>query len=255
VKWKFWSNEKPERAEDPEGAQDAQAAQDAEATRRREVLPMVAERMRQFGHPDWTVQGDLVKGPGTVGIRLAESHSPSPTHLDLDFILNLDRPEETTIGDCVTGYGQTGQAGLRSAVETWATVTAATVLEMLTRNGTYAEHFHGNDPQGFPGWHSIHGPAIGFGHIDATPLQQWLVNTPILRLLAPSLAGELDRDRFHGVKLFFGGMAGMEVCEVRVNGRTSEAASDILFEQSWPRLEKMAFCRTFLLLVHPEDGS
>jgi len=92
--------------------------------------------MRQFGHPEWQVQGDLVKGPGVLGIRLRDNHTDSPAHLDLDFVLDIGRPDGPTVSDCIQGYGRTTRRAQRKAVDVWGTVTAATVIELLNPTGT-----------------------------------------------------------------------------------------------------------------------
>jgi hypothetical protein len=61
-------------------------------------------------------------------------------HLDIGFSLNRDR-EDTTIWDCASGFGRTKSEALSSAVEAWLQTTAPVVLELLTRQGTYAEHY------------------------------------------------------------------------------------------------------------------
>jgi hypothetical protein len=71
--------------------------------------------------------------------------------------------------------------------------------------------------------------------------------------LAPALESDLDREEVNGIKIFFGGRAGEEICEVCVNGRVSSAATAALAELPWPRLPVPAFCRTFVLLAHREN--
>jgi hypothetical protein len=54
------------------------------------------------------------------------------------------------------------------------------------------------------------------------------------------------------VKLLFGGTAGDEIAEVRINGVVDEQASRALAELPWPRLGEPVFARAFLLLAHRE---
>jgi hypothetical protein len=77
--------------------------------------------MRAFGE-DWSaasVEGSLSTGPGSLAIALRDNHTEHDEHLDLDFILNVERPEDTTISDCVTGYGPTLQDARRQGIDTW----------------------------------------------------------------------------------------------------------------------------------------
>lgn len=222
---------------------------DAEAARRRRVLPMVARRMRRFGHPGWHVHGDLVKGPGSLAIKLRDNHTDSPAHLDLDFVLDVSRPDGSTVSDCIQGFARTTRRAQRKAVDVWATVTAATVIELLSPTGTHARHIDDGEANGLPGWRAIHGATVLLGGQQAAPLQQWLADHPVLPSLAPALAGELDRQTVNGIKIAFGCRAGEEVCEVRINGRISTAATAALSELPWPRLPVKALCRTFILLA------
>lgn len=47
--------------------------------------------------------GPLLKGPGTLGVRSGPRHSDSYRHIDLEFLLNVDRAAETSPPDCATG--------------------------------------------------------------------------------------------------------------------------------------------------------
>ncbi len=208
---------------------------------------MIAGRMARFDGMRWDVTGDLVKGPGSVGIRLAPNHTPSPTHLDIDLVLDVDRP-----GDCVQCFGATTEQALRQGVDTWATVTASTAIELLTHQGRYAD-LRAGDADGFPDWHAIQGPIVGFGRGDVSVLQQWILANPLMPALAEPIRADLRRDHLMGVKVLFGGTAGDETCEVRVDGRVSEAAGARLSGLPWPRPARAAFARAFFLLVHREE--
>jgi hypothetical protein len=210
---------------------------------------MVAQRMRRFGHPDWRVDGDLVRGPGALGISLRDNHTDSPSHLDLDFVLDIAQPDGLTVSDCIQGYARTTPRAQRKAVDVWATVTAATVIELLAPTGTHARHLDDADASGLPGWHVIQGPAVLLGGKQAAPLQQWLADHPPLPSLAPALAGELDRQAVHGIKILFGCRDGEDVSEVRLNGRIHPGATAVLAQLPWPRMPVKAVCRTFVLLA------
>lgn len=219
------------------------------------VLGMVAERLAEFddGWASATVQGDLLRGPGTLGVVLRENHTESEAHVDLDFVLNVDLPAETTIPDCCSGAGETREEALRRAVQTWAELTAATVFELLRPANRVAEHLHAHDPGGFPGWHLITAGWMGFGFGDPAPLAQWATDEHVVTSLAPVIERGLTRPQLNGVKLLFGGTAGDEIAEVRINGDVDERASRALAGLPWPRLGEPVFARAFLLLVHPEE--
>jgi len=217
------------------------------------VLAIVAEQLAGISGKEWTVADGLVKGPGSTAVRLGDPHSDDPHHLDLVYLLDVDRPEETAVVDCVAGFGAGDEAAVRRGVEIWASTTAVTLLELLAHSGRFAGHVDPRDPDGFPGWHAIHGGIVAWGVGDRHHVvQDWTLDHPLLPKLAPALAGGLPRKELVGVKLFFGGRAGDETAEVRVAGEYHEAASRALAELDWPRVaEGAAYARTFVLLVHP----
>lgn len=221
------------------------------------VLGMVAERLAEFDDA-WasaTVDGDLLRGPGTLGVVLRPNHTPAEAHVDLDFVLNVDLPVETTISDCCSAPGETPEEALRRAVQTWAELTAATVYELLRPANRFAEHLHAEEPGGFPGWHLITAGWMGFGFGDPAPLAQWATDEHAVTALAPVIERGLTRPQLNGVKLLFGGTAGNEIAEVRINGVEDDRASRALAKLPWPRLEEPVFARAFLLLVHPEGAA
>jgi Family of unknown function (DUF6348) len=203
----------------------AEPADGQNGARTREILTLVAERMRTFGGewPATAVTGPLLKGPGTVGIVLRDNHTELDAHLDLDFVLNVDRPAETTISDCVTGFGETARDAWRQGIDTWAGLTAATVVEMLRPANEFAQHHHGDDPLGFLGWHSISAGFTGFGLAEPGLLAQWAFENDLVPRLRPAIVGGLDREHLNGVKILFGGVAGDEVAEVRINNACGQS--------------------------------
>jgi hypothetical protein len=202
------------------------------------------------------IQGDVLRGPGTLAVELLENHTESDGHLDLAFILHVDNPTPTTIFDCTAGYGPSAEDAWRQAVDTWADLTVATIVELLKPTSQYADHRHGNDPRGFPGWHMISAGWIGFGAGEQLgALAQWASDQDLATQLAPAIAPGLDRDKLNGVKIVFGGASGHEVAEVRINGRWDEAASTALLALPWPRPSHPVFARSFLLLSHPENDA
>ncbi|MEU6714677.1 DUF6348 family protein [Nonomuraea sp. NPDC046802] len=220
------------------------------------LLGRVAGRLATATGWAWQVEDDRVKGPGTVAVALGDDHTGSADHVDLDFVLNVDRPEDTTIADCVVGYGGTTEEVADRAVGIWLDTTGSAVLELLTQEGRFAAHFGSEDPDGFPGWHAIHGGIVGWGTGDHHDLvQEWAVGHVLLPHLAPALKGTFECGQLVGLKAFFGGGDGREIAEIRVNGVRHEAGSRALAELDWPRPEDgMSYARTFVLLVHDEGG-
>ncbi|MGR6916854.1 DUF6348 family protein [[Actinomadura] parvosata] len=216
------------------------------------VLGMVAEHLSAAMGQAWQVRDGLAKGPGTLAVRLGPDHTGSPAHLDLDFVLNVDRPHDTTISDCVTGYGATIEESLDRAITMWLGTTGVALLELLVQDGSRAAHFAPDDPDGFPGWHAVHGGIVGWGTgDDHDAVQGWAVQHVLLPHLAPALKGTLEREHLVGVKAFFGGGDGTETAEIRVNGARHEAGSRALAALDWPRpATGLSYARTFVLLVH-----
>lgn len=216
---------------------------------------MVAERLSAFG-PAWSaenIEGSLLRGPGSVGVILRENHTDYDAHLDFDLVLNVDRPAETTLIDCVTGYGDDLPSCWRQGVDQWAESTVATAVALMERSDRWADHLHGNDPEGVAGWHIIHAGFVGFGVGDFTQLSRWAVDAPLLPMLSEVLDAAVDRENLNGVKILFGGRPGDEVAEVRINGFPHEQASSALLALPWPRQEQPIFATTYVLMVHRED--
>jgi hypothetical protein len=214
---------------------------------------LVAESLTRLSG-QWTVDGDLVRGPGTTAVVLAELHGAAPAHLDLGFVLNRERADTPVIWDCAAGIGATEEAKLRRAVETWATCTAPVVLELLTQKGRFADHYQGDDPDGFAGWHAIHGPWLGWGTGDGpNELQRWALDHPLLPLLRSPVRPELDRAELNGVKILFGASPTGETAEVRINGTARPGPSTELLALGWPRPAGHAYVRAFVLLVHEDN--
>ncbi|MFC6015268.1 DUF6348 family protein [Plantactinospora solaniradicis] len=229
---------------------------DVQSGRTAEVLKIVAERLDAFG-PDWTatVDGSRLTGAGSWAVALRDNHTDHDEHLDLDFVLNVDRPAETTISDCVTGYGATARDAWQQGVGIWATLTAAVVVELMRPANEFADHYHGNDPGGFLGWHTISAGFIGFGRGEPGALAGWATDNSLIPQLSSVISGGLDRGHLNGVKILFGGVAGAEVAEVRINGREHPESGKALLALPWPRPSEPVFAKTFALLVHPETDA
>ena len=209
----------------------------------------VAKRLGAFG-TEWRVDGSLVRGPGATAILVDDRDCAAPGHVDLGFALNVDRDDTPVIWDCAAGLGESEEAALEHTVEMWASSTVPVVLKVLTCSGEYAEHYQVDHPEGFPGWHAIHGPILGWGFGEGPQaLQDWTLDNPLLPQLA-ALQQDLDRPELNGVKLIFGGYGDDDVAEVRVNGRLAAHASAGLRSLGWPRQSDPAFVRAFVLLVH-----
>ncbi|MEO3870078.1 DUF6348 family protein [Nonomuraea sp. B12E4] len=220
------------------------------------VLGLVARRLSAAMGRPWEVRDGIARGPGTLAAMLGEDHTGTPGHLDLDFVLNVDLPEETTVSDCVAGYGGTAQEAVDRAIEMWLGTTGSALLELLAQDGTHASHFPPGDPAGFPGRHAVHGGIIGWGTgDDHDAVQRWAVDHVLLPHLAPALKGTYERERLMGVKAFFGVGEGSETAEIRVNGVYHEPASAALAGLPWPRpATGLSYARTFILLIHDEAG-
>lgn len=217
------------------------------------ILDKLATRLAAASRREWRVDGTVVRGPGTVGVTLGADDTGEPGHLDLDFVLNLDRPETTTLSDCVMGYGATPEESVDRAIGTWLDTTGSAVFELLVQDGSFAGHFGSDDPRGFPGWHLIHGGIVGWGSgPEREAVQLWALDHPLAPALAPVLGKDLDLTggQLIGVKIFFGGREGVETAEVRVNGEVHDTASAALAELDWPRpVDDLSYARTYLLLV------
>jgi hypothetical protein len=220
------------------------------------VLSMLADRLSAAMGRPWRIQDGMAKGPGTTAVVLRDDHAGSPGHLDVDFVLDVGRPDDTTITDCVAGYGATPADAVDRAIQTWLDTTGSAMLEVLVQDGSFAAHFGPDDADGFPGWHAVHGAITGWGTgDDHDAVQRWAVQHALLPHLAPALKGTFDHGRLIGVKAFFGGGEGGETAEIRVNGDHHAAGSRALADLDWPRpAAGVSYARTFVLLIHDETG-
>jgi hypothetical protein len=68
------------------------------------VLEMAGIKLAEVTGKERRVEpGPLLKGPGPLGVRLGPRHSDGYCHIDLAFLLNVDRAAETSLPDCATG--------------------------------------------------------------------------------------------------------------------------------------------------------
>ncbi|GAA1121801.1 DUF6348 family protein [Kitasatospora arboriphila] len=210
----------------------------------------VVREMARFGQR-FTVEGSVVRGPGTTAVAVREhpGEGGGAGHVDLGFAFDVGRAGGPVVWDCTAGLGRTEEERLESAVRMWATTTAAAVVELQEGRGAHGDHVRAAR---LPGWQAVQGPAAVFG-FDSERLSEWLAGHRLLPELAEVLAPELAPDGAEpavtGVKLFLGGRAGEDVAEVRVNGAVSESASAALRALGWPRGERLCWARLFVLMV------
>ena len=165
---------------------------------------LIAESLSRL-EDGWTVEDSFVRGPAATSVHVAELHGSTPGHLDVGFILDRRQSDAQVIWDCTTGIGETDDARLSRAVETWVTCTAPVFLEFRRRDGRFADHYEANHPDGFSGWHAIHGPFLGWGVGDGKDaLQRWALGHPLLPQLRSFIEPALDSTIPNGVKFLFG---------------------------------------------------
>lgn len=203
--------------------------------------------------PGWIMTDEGLLGPENTRLTLAQHHgSSSDGHVDVLFEPDKNTPSASQLWDCVTGYGPTLEDKAKSAAYLWSQTTAGALLEFkYSGRGEFADHYHGNEPDGFQGWHVLCGAIVGFGHGDSPDiLQQWYLKNPILPCLSLALSESLTEQTCpHGIKIFMGGDG---IAEVRLDGERHEVASEALVNLDWPRLDPLGFIRSYLLVLHRE---
>jgi len=230
---------------------------------------ILAEMLNEL-MPGWVVQAPgFVRGPDALAVAITNGHSDSPVHLDLDFILNVDNREKTSIIDCVDEpfprmmalLAAAGPAddldylgsAVRRAVQMWLESTGQAVLSLLGQPASQSAHFAGHDPLGFPGWHTIASPVSGWS-FDDNPIAEWMVSAAPWHQLAADIEPEIDRAYLNGIKLFLAAAPNSVEAEVRINGRRNDSASEALIGLDWPRPDSLATGRTYLILVEPDPS-
>lgn len=220
------------------------------------VLEFAGQRLAELAGRWQVVPGPLLKGPGTLGVRVAARDSDNFRHVDLEFLLDIDRAAETSIVDCAIGFAREPEDAIRQAVAIWVDTTASVALELTRRQGTFATHYGPDNPGGFPGWHTIIGAISGWGLGDSLDAkQQWAAETSPWTALAPVIATGLDRPYLNGVRIFVGQGGDFESCEVKINGSLHEPSTAVLASMNWPRTAQMSTAKAFLLLVHPAQDT
>ncbi|MBO0611319.1 DUF6348 family protein [Myceligenerans salitolerans] len=213
---------------------------------------LLATALHESRGGGWTItEPGFVRGPGSTAVAIQPDDSGTPSHLDLEFILNVDRREETSVVDCVTGVAKDPFDAVRHAIFQWLQTTGAAVFELFEQQGEIAGHFSHDDPLGVPGWHTIGGNALGWGY-GATDhaVRDWMVANPPWVPIAEDLKSGLDREQFNGIKLYIASSETFTTAEVRINGQIHEPSSQALAVLDWPRTVDLSVGRTYLLLLH-----
>ncbi len=216
---------------------------------------LVAEALTQHFDREWTIDGELVRAPGTtLAVAVRDSCDAGPKHLGLEFILNVDNPAQTTIVDCTSGWAEDPTEATHQAISMWMATTGSVVLELLTQNGDHANHFQADDPDGFPGWHMIGGTVTGYGvGTEHRILMEWLSGAHPWHDLALVVEPGLDREMLNGIKIYLAAGSGTDTAEVRINGQVHAPASAALAAMGWPRpSEGFSSAKTYVLLVARE---
>lgn len=211
------------------------------------VLTEIARQLSGLAG-EWSVADGQVRGPADTAVMIGQRHLvKTPHHIDIGFVVNVSQDAPTVIWDCVTGIGEDTEEALSRAVTTWTQTTAATIIEMFTQRQQFAAQLGPDDEEGLPGHHVILGPVLAYGHGEPELLQHWAVGNLLPAALAQTLVPQLEPG-LNGVKVFFGGVRGEEIAEVRINGTTSDEVGATLLGMDWPRLPKSAYARLFMLV-------
>ncbi|MGW2541180.1 DUF6348 family protein, partial [Kitasatospora sp. NPDC001574] len=143
----------------------------------------VVREMGRLGQ-QFTVDGEVVRGPGTTAVAVREHPGGEGAgHVDLGYVLELGRADAPVVWDCTAGLGKTEEEKLDSAVRMWATTTASALVELREGGGRHGDHA---DHPELPGWHTVQGPAAVFGFGNER-LAGWLAEHRVLPALAPAL--------------------------------------------------------------------
>jgi hypothetical protein len=199
----------------------------------------------------WQITEDGLTGPDHAVVRLGEQHHDrSDGHLDVQFVPDHRAGGKSALWDYVSGFGTTPLERARTAAHLWANTTAPALLEFkYSHRGEFADHYQGDEPDGFAGWHVICGAIMGFGHDDSPrKLQSWWLDNPLLPVLSTALEGSIDEGSCpHGIKILFGGDG---ISEVTLDGEPHQRASTVLANLDWPRIPPAGFVRSYVLVLH-----
>jgi hypothetical protein len=250
---RWWRGKAESTASGPSSGKDAPEPARLSDERVLEIVGMKLAGMAG----EWVLEpGLLLRGPGTFAVRVAASDEGGFRHVDLEFLLNADQADQTSLVDCTQGFADDPEEAIGQAVDAWAAMTASVAFELVEQEGRFANHFAPGEPGGFPGWHTIIGGIVDWGvdPASASAKQQWFAGTSPWSELAPVIASGLDRDSLNGIRLFVGQGGRIESCEVKINGRLHGPSTAALSAMNWPRSKRMSTAKVFLLLVHPADA-
>jgi hypothetical protein len=215
------------------------------------VLEIAAPMLAEVGG-DWRMTDGPMLRSGSVGVRVLPSDSDDYRHLDLEILLNADRPDAPTVVDCTLGIAADPVEAAGQAIQAWIETCLVTVLEVVEQRGRLATHFRSADPGGFAGWHTIVGSVTGWSVDGSQDKQEWFAEAMPWSTLAPVIATGLDRPYLNGIRMLVGQGADFTECEVRINGRRHEPSAEALAALDWPRTARFGLARTFVLLVGPD---
>ena len=215
------------------------------------VLEIAAPMLAELGGEWRLTEGPMLRS-GSLGVRLNPADIDDYRHLDLEILLNVDRPELPTVVDCTLGLAADPVEAARQAIQAWIETCLVTVLEMVEQKGRLASHFTSGDPGGFAGWHAILGSVTGWSVDGSHVKQEWFVEATPWSTLAPVIATGLDRPFLNGIRMLVGQGGDFTECEVRINGRRHEPSEAALAALDWPRTDHFGLARTFVLLVGPD---
>ena len=218
------------------------------SSRRMQVIQhSIVREMACLGR-EFEIDGSVVRGPGTTAVAVREHADDTGGHVDLGYVLRLGDGAGPVVWDCTAGLGRTEEERLTNAVRMWRTPTASAMVELLEWRGLHGDHYAPGAVGGVPGWHAVQGPACVFG-FESGPLGDWLAENQLLPTVTDQVVPRLRDPVVNGVRFFFGGRSGDEVAEVRVNGEPAPDASAALRRLPWPRGERLAWARCFVLLA------
>jgi hypothetical protein len=193
--------------------------------------------------------GVLAGGRQPWAVRILPNHTDHPGHFDIGF----SPSENEWVVDCISGFG-TGADAFGTVLHLWAETSGACFLEMASGGtGDYAFHLRDGDSAGLPGWHTISSGVVGYGADDRSNhvLQEAMLDSEALRVLAPAVTPALDRSGINGIKVFLCRTPETVVAEVRVNGVPADDASEYLAGLDWPVVRDTAMVRFYAVAVHP----
>jgi hypothetical protein len=214
-------------------------------------LELAAPMLVEVGG-EWVLTDGPMLRSGSLGVRVLPTDSDDYRHLDLEILLNVNRPELPAVADCTVGLAADPVEATRQAIQAWIDTCLVTVLEVVEQRGRLANHFGPADRGGFPGWHAIVGSVTGWSVDGSRSKQDWFAEAMPWSTLAPVIAAGLDRPYLNGVRMLVGQGGDVTRCEVRINGREHEPSAAALAALDWPRTVRFGLARTFVLLVGPE---